>query len=335
MEIITSVTNNRIKRLVKLREKAGERRRESVFLAEGVRLVSEVPLDRQESLFVTEDWVEAWKNEAQDSLSGTDQDQRRRREVFRRMDTAEAAGNLIQVSDEVFAKIADTRTPQGVLALVKNRTDRIEEIAARFSRLLFLENLQDPGNIGTMLRVSEAAGAAMILTKGCADITQPKVVRASMGAVFRVPVVVLGHNHDIESGVEPEAGKPAGAFAESGRENGKAAADDPSSILQFLRTKGFQIVAAHLDGTDMYETNLGGKSVFLIGNEGNGLSDELTAMADCRILIPMEGEVESLNAAMSAGLLLYEARRQQIYAQDCLKTPLSGEGVDGGASNQK
>jgi len=320
MEKITSLTNVRIKRVVRLRDKSAERRHEGVFPAEGERLVSEVPEDRLEELFVTEDWIENWLasegearpltpkwlseggkqtgegqlsmimkscsekglseesnllSEKEEECSGNN---RRRREVFRRMELAERSGCLFTVTREIFAKISDTRSPQGVLALVKEKQYSLPEVADHFSRILFLENIRDPGNLGTMLRTAEAAGAALILTKGCADIHQPKVVRASMGAIFRVPAFMT---------------------------------ESPEETANRLREQGFRVAAAHLEGNNLYQTELGKKIVFLIGNEGNGLTDSLTACADCLLRIPMEGQVESLNAAMSAGLLVYEAKRQQ------------------------
>ena len=147
--------------------------------------------------------------------------------------------------------------------------------------LLVLENLQDPGNLGTIVRTAEAAGATGILmSRGCADITNPKVTRSTMGSLFRVPF---------------------------------AYTDDLGADLQEMKKKGVRLYAAHLQGSvGLYEEQYTGPTAFLIGNESRGLTDETAGLADRAVRIPMGGQVESLNAAVASSILMYEACRQRM-----------------------
>lgn len=153
-------------------------------------------------------------------------------------------------------------------------------LEARQPLLMILEDLQDPGNLGTILRTGEGAGVSgVILNKNCVDLYNPKVIRSTMGSVYRMPVLTV---------------------------------DSISDILPELKKQGVRTYAAHLRGEHFYDQeDFRGKTAFFIGNEGNGLSDELSGQADCLIKIPMLGQVESLNAAMAAGILMYETSRQR------------------------
>lgn len=185
------------------------------------------------------------------------------------------------ISDAVCRHLSDTRTPQGVTALVKKQETPLEEILARDENpcLFLLENLQDPGNMGTILRTSEGAGVSgIIMNRESVDPYNPKVIRSTMGAIFRMPFVIV---------------------------------DDFEDVLCRLKEAGVRTFAAHLDGEDFYRQDYRGGCAFFIGNEGNGLSEELAARADGRIRIPMKGQVESLNAAVAATVLMYETLRQR------------------------
>ena len=186
------------------------------------------------------------------------------------------------------AKAADTISPQGILAVARQPQYILQDLLGeRSSRedgraplLLILEDIQDPGNLGTMFRTAEAAGVTGILmSRGTVDVFNPKTVRSTMSSVFRMPFVVT---------------------------------EDFHGALRGLQEKGIRIYAACLQESRSYdrETYLG-PCGFLIGNEGNGLTEETIRLADARIHIPMEGSIESLNAAMSAGILMYEALRQR------------------------
>ena len=186
------------------------------------------------------------------------------------------------VSDEVFQRMSDTKTPQGVLCVMEMPQYAFRDLVDEDDEellILVLEEIQDPGNLGTMIRTAEAAGASFILAdQKTADLYNPKVIRSTMGAIFRLPVVYT---------------------------------DDLERTLLRLSSNGVQLCAAHLDGgKSFWDVRFPGKCAFLIGNEGSGLSEEITALADTKVRIPMEGETESLNASVAASLLLYEWKRQ-------------------------
>ena len=184
------------------------------------------------------------------------------------------------LSDSVFKSISDTQTPQGILSLVKMpRYELPQLLQGKNTRLLIVESIQDPGNLGTMLRTGEGAGiTGIILNQTTVDLFNPKTIRSTMGSIYRVPFYV---------------------------------AEDLKTTIKELKSEGVHIYAAHLKGKMQYDKpDYTDAAAFLIGNEGNGLSNEIADCADTYIRIPMEGEVESLNAAVSAAILMYEANRQ-------------------------
>lgn len=185
------------------------------------------------------------------------------------------------VSAEVFRKMSDTQTPQGILCVVRRSCFSVEQLLSVPDPLLIvLEDLQDPGNLGTIVRTSEGAGVTgIVMSKGTVDIYNPKTIRATMGSIYRVPFVYV---------------------------------EDLPEALEQMKKRGISVYAAHLGGEFYYDSFSFQKgTAFLIGNEAKGLSRELTDCADNLIKIPMEGHVESLNAAVSAALLMYEAHRQR------------------------
>lgn len=145
---------------------------------------------------------------------------------------------------------------------------------------MILDNLQDPGNMGTILRTAEAAGVTgIVMSKDCVDIYNSKVIRSTMGSIFRMPFLYVENLEE--------------------------------AILK-MKAAGIKTYAAHLDGKQSYdEPNYKEASAFMIGNEGNGLRDEVAKLADTYIIIPMEGQVESLNAAIAATVLMFETSRQR------------------------
>ena len=169
-----------------------------------------------------------------------------------------------EVDDKVFRSLSDTVTPQGILCLVRQvDTPLSSMLEARQPLLMILEDLQDPGNLGTILRTGEGAGVSgVILNKNCVDLYNPKVIRSTMGSVYRMPVLTV---------------------------------DSISDILPELKKQGVRTYAAHLRGEHFYDQeDFRGKTAFFIGNEGNGLSDELSGQADCLIKIPMQGDRKSV-----------------------------------------
>lgn len=185
------------------------------------------------------------------------------------------------VEDRIFQSASDTITPQGILSIVRQYHYQMEEFWKKENPFfLVLENIQDPGNMGTIFRTAEGAGVdGIFLSKDCVDIYNPKVIRSTMGSIYRMPFLYT---------------------------------DCVKDLVTQLQNKKVRVFAAHLKGEKNYdqENYLSG-TAFLIGNEGNGLTEELAQKADCYIKIPMAGKVESLNAAVAASILMYEVSRQR------------------------
>ena len=175
--------------------------------------------------------------------------------------------------ERVFDALSDARSPQGIAAVVGRMPLRPEG-----SRLIALDGVQDPGNVGTILRTADAAGFdGALLSPDCADVFSPKVLRATMGSVFRLGLLF------------PE---------------------DLAASLAALRGRGFSVLSSQLDGTPFYEwQEVGEKFVLIIGNEGNGVSPSVRETATHHLRLPMRGGAESLNAAVAAGIMMYELTR--------------------------
>lgn len=266
--MITSTSNGQIKKIQQLLKKSRTRREERLFAAEGIKMFREAPADRIEKVYLSASFAETgtWK------------------EILREKGLEGKEEELTEiVEDKVFKNLSDTVTPQGVLCLVRIKDWALEEMIPedREPLLMVLEDLQDPGNLGTILRTGEGAGVTgIILSKNSVDIYNPKVIRSTMGSVYRMPFY----------------------YTPSIQEE----------ILPWLKEKKISGYAAHLEGKNSYDQEDYTKgTAFFIGNEGNGLSRELSEKADIWIRIPMEGQVESLNAAMASGILMYEAFRQR------------------------
>lgn len=265
--MITSTANVQVKELVRLMKKSRARNEARVFLVEGPRMTGELICDsdwrpRIERIYLSESYAE--------------RNQREREELQR------TAGTEI-LSDTVFAHVSDTKTPQGILAVVKRRVYDMRDILGpdpEHAHVLVLDNLQDPGNLGTIFRTAEAAGVSgIILSRDCVDIYNPKVVRSTMGAILRMPFLYV---------------------------------DDLPGTSGELKDAGIKVYAAHLKGEHAYdEEDYKTGCAFLIGNEGNGLRDEVAECADHLVIIPMQGKAESLNAAVAASVLMFEVSRQR------------------------
>ncbi len=256
--MITATSNKRIKWLVSLSEKAKERKKEQVFLVEGTKMFEEADDEYIREVYVSESYIE--KNGISEKL--------------RRI-------GYEAVSDEVFKKISDTKAPQGILCVMNQYKYTLEDLLKKENPVLvLLEDIQDPGNLGTILRTGEGAGIdGVIMTKDTVDIYNPKTIRATMGSIYRMPFLYV---------------------------------DSLAEVIRVLQKKGIVVYAAHLDGQEYYDSfDFTKGSAFLIGNEGNGLKKETADLADAYLKIPMEGRVESLNAAIATSLLMYETYRQR------------------------
>lgn len=265
--MITSTANPRIRKLVQWQEKAKERRRDGVFVAEGIKMLEEAPADWLREIYLTEELLlrlQAGKTTKEQAL----------------WNKVRQSG-YETVTAEVMKKAADTQTPQGVLMVLKQPAYRLEELLDLKNGLfVVLEDLQDPGNLGTIMRTGEGAGvSAVIMSRDTVDIFNPKTIRATMGSIYRVPFIYV---------------------------------ETLSEVLVKMKEKGIETYAAHLQGKTFYDSfSFEGPTAFLIGNEGNGLKKETADLAAHYLKIPMEGQVESLNAAIATALLLYEAHRQR------------------------
>lgn len=284
--MITSTSNQRVKQIVQWQEKARARRQDGVFLAEGLKMYCEAPMDLVREVYLTESLLEHLKKRGQDSahMDGIQTDSKNSINIE---EILEKTGYEL-VTPEVFARMSDTRTPQGILTVLQRPAYELGQLLQGERPLLvLLEDLQDPGNLGTILRTGEGAGiTGVIMSKKTVDIYNPKTIRATMGSIYRVPFLYV---------------------------------EDLGETVGMLRERGIHVYAAHLQGQSYYNSfSFAGGTAFLIGNEGNGLRRETAEQADAYLKIPMEGQVESLNAAIAASLLVYEVHRQRNAETVCL-----------------
>lgn len=257
--MITSTSNVQIKQITALLKKSKERKEQGAFVIEGRKMFEEICQEKSRV-------IKAYFSESYFT------------EQYQDGRAPEIPYEI--VADSVFDSMAETVTPQGVLAIVKMPQYSLEEMIKNAGTLVLLENLRDPGNLGTIIRTAEAAGVSgVILSKESVDIYNPKVIRSTMGAVYRVPFLYV---------------------------------EDFNGLLKELGNQNVRLLAAHLKGTKTFDkADYSGKTGILIGNEANGLSEEAAELAEEKVLIPMAGSVESLNAAVAAALLMYEAFRKQ------------------------
>ena len=254
--MITSTANEKIKHIAMLVKSAKARRKEGVFVVEGERMAGEVPERDLVECFVSEGYLSS--NPSLNLFP------------YKVVPTV--------VSSPVFKKMSDTMSPQGIMCVCRMNEMSADEIIGPKDtedlKLLILEGIQDPGNLGTMIRCAEGAGFdAVIADQNTVDVYNPKVIRSTMGSIFRVPVI---YTEDLEGFVDR------------------------------IKAADVSVYAAHLAARKSYrETEYGKRTAFLIGNEGNGLSDAITKKADELVLIPMKGQLESLNAAVAAALLMF------------------------------
>ncbi len=279
MDIITSRDNQSVKNTKKLLEKASARKKQGLFVAEGVKMCDEaLMLGKAETLILSESFYDK-------CLSGKTSDGPEARlisEKGQHISDAAKCGKALVFSDGVFNSLSDTVHPQGVMALVKMAENRVFDKAFLQDaydkngriKLLILDDVADPGNLGTMMRTAEAAGmTGVVMSKGCVDIYNPKTVRSTMGSIFRVPFEY------VENIVET------------------------SESLKKLSVK---LYVTHLKGEKYFnEITYFDRSAVVIGNEARGVSDELAGICDTLVKIPMHGKVESLNAGIAAALMMY------------------------------
>jgi len=278
MEIISSKDNKRIKYIRSLLEKGSIRKKDKAFVVEGIKLTDEA-LEYGKVLEVV------CSGSLYDEINSGDLSGNRLLAENDKNITnyVKKGSSLLVVSDVVFKSLSETITPQGILAVAEmpdyGLLDKgfLEQVYIKNGKikLLVLEDTADPGNLGTIMRTAEAAGVTgVIMGKGTVDIFNPKVVRSTMGSIFRLPF---------------------------------AYAEDLKETIRELKNQGISFYATHLKGKKSYkDIKYSDRSAILVGNEARGLSDEVTDLADTYVLIPMQGKVESLNAAVAAALMMYE-----------------------------
>ena len=251
--IIESNQNKIIKEVNALKAKK-ERDKTGLFILEGKRLVEEIPNSWEiKYLLKAESYSEDINFES-----------------------------VYTVKDSLFEKISETVNPQGILAVCHIKEFDVTNVDYSNSPFfVVLENVTDPGNMGTLIRTADAAGAdGIFLSKGCVDIYNPKVIRATMGSIFHLPIY---RNLNL------------------------------MYLMEDFKNNNVKTLAAHLKGTSTpYKVDMTTACAVIIGNEANGLSDEISEMASDLVKIPMPGKAESMNAGIAGGILIYEAVRQRI-----------------------
>ncbi|WP_378955863.1 TrmH family RNA methyltransferase [Pelosinus sp. sgz500959] len=265
IEIITSLQNKFVKLAASLKQKK-YRDELGLFVVEGVRLVEEA---------VQSDWLIETCIYTEETL-----EQERVQRIIADLQSKNC--RMIQVASSIYEKVTDTKEPQGIMAIVKKNVhsleDRLEAKVKEF--FIVLDEVQDPGNVGTMIRTAAAAGCTgVILTKGCADVFASKAVRGSMGSIFHVPII---------EGLTR------------------------SEVISYLKEHDIEILATSLESSKVYfEIDFKQSLAIVFGNEGNGVSQEFIEKAQERLYIPLANHVESLNVAASAAVILYEVVRQR------------------------
>lgn len=261
-EIIRSKDNKQIKRYGKLAASRQYRHAEGAFVIESVKLVKEAYASgvKFETVFVTASCYEKWMAQA-DDLS---------EKFFQEIPPT-------FIDDSLENKLSLAKTPQGIYAICKI-LDKSLAMSTIYSRgnYCFLAGLQDPGNVGTIIRTAEALGIdGLILSEDCCDWYNPKVLRAAMGTAFRIPMMQLS---------------------------------DSAAFLAQAKENGCHTIASVVtpDAADIRDIALGTSNILLIGNEGNGISAATQSLCTHSATIHMRGKAESLNAAMAAGILLWE-----------------------------
>lgn len=253
INLITSVSNPLIKHIKKLQTKKTYRRDCGEFVIEGLRQV----FDAKKSLktvLVSEDFTET---------------------------IPEFSCPVETVRAQLMTVMSDTKNPQGILAVAEMNLADEKEIIKENGLYVFCDGINDPGNLGTIIRTADSAGCdGIILSPDCVDLYNPKVVRATMSSMFNLPICI---------------------------------SEDSIKTINSFKNNGVSIIGStpHTDSL-IYSVNFTKPSMVILGNEANGVSDELLTMADACVKIPMVGHAESLNVATAGAVLIYEAVRQRI-----------------------
>lgn len=261
MQVITSKDNETIKNIKKLKDKKF-RDEAGVYVIEGIKMIKEAIEEKAsiKKIVICEECLKAG-----------DIEQKILYEI--------AKYDCIYVNSKVYNSLTDVVAPQGILAVIA-KPNKGTKINYDQDIILALDGIQDPGNLGTILRTADSVNLKQILvTKNTADAYNPKVVRSTMGAILRIKIIET---------------------------------EDLAKTLKEAKKNKFKIVATSLDtNNSIYDISYN-KKVIVIGNEANGVSKEIQELADNRVKIPMLGKTESLNASVATGIMLYEYVRQKL-----------------------
>ena len=259
MIYIESKDNSLFKNIKKLKERRF-RDKEGFFILEGLRLIEEAIKANMEieHIIISKDYEDKF-------------------EAFLKKNN-NLYNKINFLSNNLFMQVASTENPQGIIAVVKKKNN---ENTLNGDFYLICDKVQDPGNLGTIIRTAHAAGAnGIILTKGTVDIYNDKTIRSTMGSIFYIPIFYDDKNY---------------------------------TIIKSLKEDGFSLVATSLaESKNFFEEDLRGKTILAVGNEGNGISDELFELADKKVKIPMPGGAESLNVSIATSIILFEKVRQNM-----------------------
>jgi RNA methyltransferase, TrmH family len=255
LDFIESKDNKLIKEIKKLKEKK-YRQEKGQFLIEGFRFVSEALISEFEVSYIF------ISSNAHDKLA-----------VYAIDKNIKSNTKIISVSETVLKSICDTEAPQGIAAVVNYRKFNIKDEEGFY---VLCDAVQDPGNMGTIIRSAHAGGAlGVIITKGTVDIFNQKTLRATMGSIFHVPII------------------------------------EHCNAIKQLKQNGFKLLVSSLAAeNDFYDADLTGRLIISVGNEGNGVSSEVSELADLIVKIPMPGGAESLNVAVASSIMMFERVRQ-------------------------
>lgn len=261
MQVISSKDNELVKHIKKLKDKK-YRDESNEYIIEGVKLIEEAVKENAKikKIIVCEDTTRTY-------------------EIPTNVMLEIAKYECIYVTDKIFSSITQVTNPQGIMAIIE-KNNQNQEIDYTQDIIVVLDNVQDPGNLGTILRTVDSIGLSQIIvSKETADAFNPKVVRSTMGAIFRIKIIEV---------------------------------EDLKQTIKEIKKHHFKLLATSLQtDNSIYDIDLN-KKIIVIGNESNGVSQDIQDMADEKAKIPMLGKTESLNASVAAGIVMYEYVRQKL-----------------------
>lgn len=265
MREILSTSNPIIKDIKKLKRKK-ERWNRKLYIIEGVKIIDEYIeyIGKPELIFISD---------ALFTVTGGI-------ELFNKI--SGYGDNLIKITHRILEDLSDTENPQGIIAVANFNECKIEEVfVGKNNFIIVLDEVQDPGNLGTIIRTADAFNASgIILTDNCVDLYNPKVIRGTMGSLFHIPIFI---------------------------------AENKVEIINYLKDRGITIYSTYLQGKNyINKIDMTKDVAIIIGNESRGISKELLELSDYTLKIPMHGKAESLNAAIAASVIMYEVARQRL-----------------------